>query len=165
MTQQFFRIYLPRYIFSKWLKTDLFLSAGQKSDLQVNLVFSRSDKTRVETIWRQRKLKWLPGMPDCFATTYQNGTKYTKITRKYTKWPLNMANGRKVYQMDIKYTTNFHCKTLKNLPKFGFLVSKYTIWQPCRTPIFMTRQSHEKVRNKSQRRACLSICWTGFHQP
>jgi hypothetical protein len=42
-----------------------------------------------------------------------------------------MANGRKIYQMDIKYTKIFLCKILQNLPKFGFLVCKYTIWQPC----------------------------------
>jgi hypothetical protein len=33
-------------------------------------------------------------------------------------------------QVSIKYTNIFHCKTLKNLPKFGFLVGKQTIWQP-----------------------------------
>jgi hypothetical protein len=32
--------------------------------------------------------------------------------------------------VDIKYTNNFNCKTLQSLPKFGFLVLKYTIWQP-----------------------------------
>jgi hypothetical protein len=34
-------------------------------------------------------------------------------------------------QVSIKYTNIFHCKTLRNLPKFGFLVWKQTIWQPC----------------------------------
>jgi hypothetical protein len=33
--------------------------------------------------------------------------------------------------MSNKYANIFHCKTLKNLPKFGFLVGKHTIWQPC----------------------------------
>jgi hypothetical protein len=33
-------------------------------------------------------------------------------------------------QVSIKYTNIFHCKTLQNLPKFGFLVLKQTIWQP-----------------------------------
>jgi hypothetical protein len=32
--------------------------------------------------------------------------------------------------MDIKYTNIFHCKTLQNFPKLGFLVWKYAIWQP-----------------------------------
>jgi hypothetical protein len=36
------------------------------------------------------------------------------------KWP-------KIYQMDIKYTIIFHCKTILNLPN---LVGKYAIWQP-----------------------------------
>jgi hypothetical protein len=35
-------------------------------------------------------------------------------------------------QVSIKYTNIFDCKTLKNLPKFGFLVWKQTIWQPCK---------------------------------
>jgi hypothetical protein len=34
-------------------------------------------------------------------------------------------------QVSIKYTNIFHCKTLQNLPKFGFLVWKQAIWQPC----------------------------------
>jgi hypothetical protein len=32
--------------------------------------------------------------------------------------------------MVIKYTNIFHCKTLQNLPRLGFLVWKQTIWQP-----------------------------------
>jgi hypothetical protein len=32
--------------------------------------------------------------------------------------------------VSIKYTNIFHCKTLQNLPKFGFLFWKQTIWQP-----------------------------------
>jgi hypothetical protein len=70
---------------------------------------------------------------DCqifLGTTYQNGKKYAKL-------PPNIPNGHNIYQMAlnrthfIKYTNIFHCKTLKNLPKLGFLVWKYTIWQPC----------------------------------
>jgi hypothetical protein len=37
-------------------------------------------------------------------------------------------------QVSIKYTDIFHCKTLQNLHKFGFLVWKQTIWQPCPVP-------------------------------
>jgi hypothetical protein len=33
--------------------------------------------------------------------------------------------------MAIKCSNIVHCKTFQNLPKFGFLVWKYTIWQPC----------------------------------
>jgi hypothetical protein len=35
-------------------------------------------------------------------------------------------------QVSIKYTNIFQLQTLQNLPKFGFLVWKQTIWQPCR---------------------------------
>jgi hypothetical protein len=34
-----------------------------------------------------------------------------------------------IFQMDIEYTNLFHSKTLQNLPKMGFWVWKYTIWQ------------------------------------
>jgi hypothetical protein len=37
----------------------------------------------------------------------------------------------KIDQMAIKFTNIFNWKALKNLLKFGFLVCKYTIWQPC----------------------------------
>jgi hypothetical protein len=33
--------------------------------------------------------------------------------------------------MAIQYSSSFNCKTLQILPKSGFLVWKYTIWQPC----------------------------------
>jgi hypothetical protein len=34
---------------------------------------------------------------------------------------IKYGNGRKMYQMDIKYTNIFLCKILQNVPKFGFL--------------------------------------------
>jgi hypothetical protein len=37
-----------------------------------------------------------------------------------------------------RYTNIFNCKNLQNLPKFGFLVSKRTIWQPC------SKNNHQK---------------------
>jgi hypothetical protein len=55
-------------------------------------------------------------------------TQYTKtgenIPNYYniTKWPLNIPNGRKIFQMTIKYTNIFHSKALQDLPKLGFLV-------------------------------------------
>jgi hypothetical protein len=63
------------------------------------------------------------------VSTYQNGK--------------NIPNNQKLYQIAIKYMNIFHCKTLQNLPKFGFLVWKYTFWQfwlgPCLAPVqFMT---------------------------
>jgi hypothetical protein len=36
-----------------------------------------------------------------------------------------------MYEMAIKYVNIFHWKALQNLPKLGFWVWKYTIWQPC----------------------------------
>jgi hypothetical protein len=33
--------------------------------------------------------------------------------------------------MAIKYTNIVHCKTLQNLPEFGFFIWKYASWQPC----------------------------------
>jgi hypothetical protein len=54
----------------------------------------------------------LPGLPDF------SWHKIYQINKKYTKWPQNITNGWKIDQMDIKYTTIFHCKTLPNLPKW-----------------------------------------------
>jgi hypothetical protein len=48
-----------------------------------------------------------------------------KMAITYTKWPQNSPNSQK------NITTNFHFKTLQIVPKLGFLVCKYTIWQPC----------------------------------
>jgi hypothetical protein len=45
------------------------------------------------------------------------------MSMKYTK-------DRQMDQVSISFTNIFHCKTLQNLPKFGFLVWKQTIWQP-----------------------------------
>jgi hypothetical protein len=42
------------------------------------------------------------------------------MAKKYTKWPQNIPNGRKIDQMVIKYTNFSHCKTLQNLHKLGF---------------------------------------------
>jgi hypothetical protein len=47
------------------------------------------------------------------------------MTMKYTRWLQNTPNGRKIDQMAIKYTNISHRKALQNLPKVGFLVSKY----------------------------------------
>jgi hypothetical protein len=42
----------------------------------------------------------------------------------------NIPNDRNVYQMAIKYTN----KVLLNISNLGFLVCRYTIWQPCWQP-------------------------------
>jgi hypothetical protein len=59
----------------------------------------------------------------------KRGKIYQMIT-KCTKLPQKIPNGRKIDQTAKKYTNIFNCKTLHNLPKLGFLVWKYTIWQP-----------------------------------
>jgi hypothetical protein len=81
----------------------------------------------------------------CFYT-YESGgcriarlflVKYTKSRKKYTKIHqmtikyTYLRNGNKIDQMSIQYNEIFHCKTIHNLPKLGFLVRKYTICQPC----------------------------------
>jgi hypothetical protein len=42
---------------------------------------------------------------------------------KYTKSP-------QIYQITTTHTQIFHSKAFKNILKMGFLVLKYTIWQP-----------------------------------
>jgi hypothetical protein len=68
-----------------------------------------------------RRWKGLQGCQIFLGKTYQNGKKYT-----------NGHKLHKIYQMAIKYTNNIHCNTLQNLPKLGFLVWKYSIWQSWR---------------------------------
>jgi hypothetical protein len=60
-------------------------------------------------------------------------TKTWKIyhtTIKYIKWTQSIPNGQKIDHMAVKFTDIFHSKAHQNLPKFGFLVWKHTIWQP-----------------------------------
>jgi hypothetical protein len=68
--------------------------------------------------------KWPQNVP--------NGHKMFQMATKCSKWPQNVPNGHKMYipfgrkigKMAIKNTNIF-----QNLPKWGFLVRKYTIWQ------------------------------------
>jgi hypothetical protein len=53
------------------------------------------------------------------GTKFQNGEKYARLTRTI---PNVHKIDRKSDQVAIKYTNIFQCKTLQNLPKFGFLV-------------------------------------------
>jgi hypothetical protein len=62
---------------------------------------------RVEQVQKKRAL-WNRGCQIFLAKTYQNEK--------------NIPTNQKIYQMDLKYTRVFHCKTLKNFPKVGFLV-------------------------------------------
>jgi hypothetical protein len=60
----------------------------------------------------------------------------TPKREKCTKWPQILSNGHKMYQMAvllqtvIKYIVIFDYKSLRKHPKLGFLVRKYSIWQP-----------------------------------
>jgi hypothetical protein len=94
-----------------------------------------------------------PGQKDDFRWTTRVArffmVKYTKIGNnkpncyKINKWPLNLPNGHKMYEMAIKctkwphhmyskwpkeYTDLFHSP--KIYPNWYFLAGKYTIWQP-----------------------------------
>jgi nuclear transport factor 2 (NTF2) superfamily protein len=82
---------------------------------------------------RSQFLKSRQGCQIFLGTKYQNGKMY-QITVSYTKCPWSITKDRKMDKVSIKYTIIFHCKTLQNLPKFGFLVWKQTIWQPCPVP-------------------------------
>jgi hypothetical protein len=64
------------------------------------------------------------------------------MATKYTKWPQNIPNGHKIYQIALQY--QYHCKTLQNLPKLGFLVWKYAIWQPRSDQLFFFAVSESK---------------------
>jgi hypothetical protein len=62
-------------------------------------------------------------------TIFQNGEKLPNA-HNITNSTSSIPNGLKTFQRTIKYTNIFHSKALQNLPKLGFLVRKYTIWQP-----------------------------------
>jgi hypothetical protein len=63
-------------------------------------------------------------------------THCTKLEKTYqiaTKLPngnyICIQNDRNIFQMATEYTNLLHSKALKNIPKLGILVEKYTIWQ------------------------------------
>jgi hypothetical protein len=77
------------------------------------------------------RLSFWAGLPDFSWNNIPECEKIYQLTIK-------LLNGHKLYkmavnilQMDITYTNIFDFKALQNLPKLGFLVWKYTIWQPC----------------------------------
>jgi hypothetical protein len=56
---------------------------------------------------------------------------HTKFPQNYqmtVKW--SQQNGSNIFQMGITSTNIFHSKALQPLPSLGFLVWKWTIWQP-----------------------------------
>jgi hypothetical protein len=85
--------------------------------------------------WYMYKMKaqkfgaWQSGLPDLSWHNKPKRGNNHKIYRITTKF-VGIPNGRKIDQMAIKYTNIFHRKTLQNLPKFGFLVLKFTIGNP-----------------------------------
>jgi hypothetical protein len=66
-----------------------------------------------------------------FLTQYTKTMENMPSYQNFTKWPINIPNTRKIFQMTTKYTSILHSKALPNLPKLRFLVLKQTIWQPC----------------------------------
>jgi hypothetical protein len=51
---------------------------------------------------------------------------------QHTKTGKIILNNLEIYQVATKYSDIFNCKTFLNLPKLGFLVWLYAIWQPWR---------------------------------
>jgi hypothetical protein len=72
-----------------------------------------------------------PGLPDFYrCNTPKRGTIY-QMSTKCTKWPYYIPFGHKIDKMGIKIPISSIFKIFQNLPKLGFLVWKYTIWQHC----------------------------------
>jgi hypothetical protein len=71
-------------------------------------------------------------LPDFSCNNIPKREKYTKRPwNMYTKWPQKYQMPvRYIDQMAIEYTNIFHWKSPQNLPKLGYLVWKYAIWQP-----------------------------------
>jgi hypothetical protein len=59
--------------------------------------------------------------------TYQ---KYSKKTTNYSKWSQNIPIAHEIYQVSIKFNKIILLQAFQNISKLGFLVWKYTIWQP-----------------------------------
>jgi hypothetical protein len=108
--------------------------------------------------------KWPQNIPND-QKIYQMTTKYTKwpqnipndhkiyqMTTKYTKWPQNIPISQKIDILSIKYINIFHCKILKYLPKFEFLVWKYAL--PVFKPIFEPMEKFAPVEKFAPRQWC-----------
>jgi hypothetical protein len=106
--------------------------AGKQSEQKLDIMPSMF-------IWKA-DVSWTPGLPDFSWHNIPKRRNIYQITIKYTKRPQSIPNNHKIVQMDIICTNIFYCKTLQNLPKLGFLVWKYAIWQPCWTPRWKTNK-------------------------
>jgi hypothetical protein len=60
------------------------------------------------------------GLPDFSWPQHTKMGKIYQMTINYTKWPLILLTGCKLFQMDIKYNNIFHSKALQNIPKVDF---------------------------------------------
>jgi hypothetical protein len=84
--------------------------------------------------WKKQKHLYIHQGCQIFLSTKTKTGKNTKLLRTMPnvhKTPITKDS--KMDQVSIKYTNIFHCKTLQNLPKFGFSAWKQTIWQPWHT--------------------------------
>jgi hypothetical protein len=61
--------------------------------------------------------------------TFQFG-KNIEMTINYTKRPFIIPNGRKIFQIVMKYTNIYHSKALQNLPKFGIWLENKPFGNP-----------------------------------
>jgi hypothetical protein len=82
-----------------------------------------------QAVWKVNRLKTcdktVPSrVARFFAVQFTKTGKIYQMTTKYTKVKFIITNGRIIDQMTITYNIIFHCKTLQNLPKMGFLVWK-----------------------------------------
>jgi hypothetical protein len=68
---------------------------------------------------KTNRLPW-PGLPEFSWHNIPKGGKYTKLPQHIPIVYKIIPNGRKIYQMSVKYTNIFHCKTHQNLPIFDF---------------------------------------------
>jgi hypothetical protein len=80
---------------------------------------------------RQKKRVQNQGCQIFLVQHTKMGKNIYQINMKYTKLLHNIPNSSKVDQTTVKITNIFLFKTLQNLPKLGFLVWEYAIWQPC----------------------------------
>jgi hypothetical protein len=69
------------------------------------------------------------------TTKLPNSHKIYQIAVIYSKWPY------------ATYTNIFHFKAFQNWPKLGFLVCKYTIWQPWLSDAFNSRLTAQLGQN------------------
>jgi hypothetical protein len=69
------------------------------------------------------KAAWNSGMPDFSRSKHTKTEKIYQVTINYAKKAVNYTNGRKIFQMVIKYN-NIFCffKALQILPNLGFLL-------------------------------------------